>query len=211
MRGTDWMYCGTVICVDHIRQKHSLPSSVKFLGRWFPLWQVTRAAWRKALKPQVSGVSTDVLLFSESGSSLVHHCRVFGQSAAHTSLRGKSMGKLRSFTIWAEAEARWESGCLQIRKTQLPAVSDTLCSIRPQDPDYESPLCKTRRALSPVVLEVSAGTTSSTVVSSVTSYARAPASCDPPALRPHWLLYGGRSPIFSVLMPLPPFAATDHR
>ena len=122
-------------CVDHIRQKHSVPSSAKVanLGRWFPPWTVTRAVWHNALKPHVSGVSTDVLLFSESGSSLVHHYRVFGRSAAHTSLHGKYMAKLRSFTIRAAAEARRESDRLPTRKNQLPAVSDTLRSIRPQD------------------------------------------------------------------------------
>ena len=66
-------------CVDHIRQKHSVPNSVKVvnLGRWFPPWTVTRAAWHKAMKSHVSAVSTDVLLFIECGSSLVHHYRVF--------------------------------------------------------------------------------------------------------------------------------------
>ena len=62
------------------------------------------------------------MLFSESGSSLVHHYRVFGRSAAHTSLCGKFMAKL----IMAEAEAKWEAGRLPIQMTQLPAVSATL-------------------------------------------------------------------------------------
>ena len=110
--------------------------------------------WYKALKPHVPGVSSDVLLFSENGLSLVHHYRVFGRSAAHASLRGKYMAKLRSFAIRAEAEARWESGHLPIRKNQ-------------------SPLSKTRRAVSSVVLEVSLSTTSSPVVSSATSSAGA--------------------------------------
>ena len=35
-------------CVDHIRQKHSVPNSVKAtnLGRLFPPWTVTRVVWR---------------------------------------------------------------------------------------------------------------------------------------------------------------------
>ena len=96
----------------------------------------------------------------------------------------KFMAKLQSFTSWVEAEARWESSCLSIQKTQLPAVSDTLRSIRSQDPDHEFPLCKTRRAVSPVVLEVSAVTTS-TVVSSVTLYAGAVASSVLVATQPY--------------------------
>ena len=64
----------------HIRQKQ-VPNSVKaaILARWFPPRTVTRAVWRKAIKLHVSG---DVLLFSESGSSLVHHYWVFGHNAA---------------------------------------------------------------------------------------------------------------------------------
>ena len=137
-------------------------------------------------------------------SSLVHHYLVFGQSVAHTSLRGKFMAKLRSYTIRAEAEASWESSRLSIRKTQLPAVSDTLRSS-----DNESPVCKTRRAVSPVVPEVSAGATSSTTVSSVTSYAGAAVSYDPLAWQPRWSLYGGQPPTLPVSMPLPRFANKD--
>ena len=39
-------------CVDHIRQKHSVPNSVKAanLAHWFPPWTVTRAVWCKARK-----------------------------------------------------------------------------------------------------------------------------------------------------------------
>ena len=50
---------------DHIRQKHSVKDSVMAanLGRWFPPWTVTRGACHEALRPQVSGVSTDVMLF----------------------------------------------------------------------------------------------------------------------------------------------------
>ena len=39
------------------------------------------------------------------------------RSAAHASLRGKYMAKFRSFTVWAEAEARWESGRLSQHST----------------------------------------------------------------------------------------------
>ena len=68
-------------CIDHLRQKHSVPSSVKLpnLGPCFPPWMVMREVWRKTLMQQVSGVSTDVLLFSEHGSTLVHHYRVLAR------------------------------------------------------------------------------------------------------------------------------------
>ena len=78
------------------------------------------------MKLQVSGVSTDVLLFSESGSSLAHHYRVFGRNAAHASLCGKFMAGLRSFIEHAEAEVRWEFNRPTSMRNQLPATSDTL-------------------------------------------------------------------------------------
>ena len=44
---------------------------------------VSRAAWHKILKPHVSGISMDVVLFSDNGSSLVHHYQVFGRGVRH--------------------------------------------------------------------------------------------------------------------------------
>ena len=66
-------------CIDHIRLVHSVPATVKAanLGRWFPPWTVTPG--HVALKATVSGVSTDALLFSRSGTPLVHRYRVFGR------------------------------------------------------------------------------------------------------------------------------------
>ena len=66
-------------CVDHIRLAHSVPATVKAanLGRWFPPWSVSRDKWREAQHSSVSGVSTDALLFSQAGVSLVHRYRVF--------------------------------------------------------------------------------------------------------------------------------------
>ena len=56
-------------CVDHLRLAHAVPSTVKAanLGKWFPPWAVSWETWRDALNPHISGVSTDVLLISESG------------------------------------------------------------------------------------------------------------------------------------------------
>ena len=171
--------------------------------------QAGRYVWHKAMKSHVSGVSTDVLLFSESGWLQVHHYRVFGRNAAHTSLRGKFMAKLRNLTIQAEAEARWESNRLPIWRYQLPASSDTLHSIWPQDPDDESPLCNTRRAVSPAVLEVSADTTPSTIASSVKSSAGPVASYVSPAPQPRYLLCNGRPPVVPISLELPRFADKD--
>ena len=123
-------------------------------------------------------------VFSESGSSLVHHYRVFGHNAAHASLRGRFMAGLRRFIEHAEAEARCEFNRLPNRRNQLPVTSHTARRIRPRDPDNESPLCKTRRVVSPVIPEVSADTSSSMIASSVKSSAGPAASYVPPAPRP---------------------------
>ena len=66
--------------MDHLRLAHAVPATVKVanLGKWFPPWTVSREMWCDALKPRISGMSTDVLLFSESGAPLIHHYRVFG-------------------------------------------------------------------------------------------------------------------------------------
>ena len=63
--------------MDHLRQAHAVPATVKAanLGIWFPPWTVSRL---EALKPHISGVSMDVLLFSERGAPLIHHHCVFG-------------------------------------------------------------------------------------------------------------------------------------
>ena len=93
------------------------------LGRWFPRWTVTRAVWHKVLKPHVSGVSTDAVLFSENAPQLVHHYRVFDQSVAHASLRVKFMAGLLFFTVRACADAKWAAKCYQFRETRSPTSS----------------------------------------------------------------------------------------
>ena len=200
--------------MDHIRQKHSVKSpgnSVKAanLARWFPPWTVTRAVWRKAMKSHVSGMSTDVLLFSERCASLVHHYRVFARNAAHTSLRGKFMAGLRSFIEHAEAEVTWEFNRLPCRRNQLPPTSDTLRSIGLRDLYDGSPLCKTRRVVSPVAPEVSADNQPSMSGSSVKSSASPAVSYVSPAPRACSLLYVGWLSVVPVSLELPRFADKD--
>ena len=95
-------------CIDHIRLQHHVGLSVKTtnLGKWFPPWTVTQTAWNAALKPNVSGISNDMVLFSEHGAQLVHHYRVYSDCVSHGSLRGTFMAKLMDFTNRACAEVR---------------------------------------------------------------------------------------------------------
>ena len=75
--------------MDHVRGAHDVPSDIKSasLDRFFPPWTVRRQIWVDALKPCHSGVSTDVLLFSEINLSLVHHYQVFRRGLPHYTFR----------------------------------------------------------------------------------------------------------------------------
>ena len=95
-------------CVAHLRQAHTVPYIVRAVNlvKWFPPWTVSREVWREALLPYVSGVSTDILLFSERGVPLIHHYRVLGGGSTHVSLHGSYMIKLRAFAAQARVAAR---------------------------------------------------------------------------------------------------------
>ena len=86
-------------CMNHLRLAHAVPATVKTanLGKWFPPWTVKRQTWCDALNPRISGVSMDVLLFSECGAPLIHHYRVFGRGVSYISLRGSYITNLRTF------------------------------------------------------------------------------------------------------------------
>ena len=48
------------------------------IAKFFPPWTVTRDVWHAALRPDVSGVAVDALLFHEAGRCLLHRYRVYG-------------------------------------------------------------------------------------------------------------------------------------
>ena len=64
--------------MTHIVEGHDVPGETKraSLQKLFPPWTVTREQYAESLSPQRSGISNDVLLFSEVGLTLVHHYRV---------------------------------------------------------------------------------------------------------------------------------------
>ena len=62
----------------------------------FPPWTVTRQLYAESLTAQHSGISNDVLLFSEVGLSLVHHYRVHRIGRPHAAFRGKYLAQLRA-------------------------------------------------------------------------------------------------------------------
>ena len=94
-------------CVDYHRLRHHEGYTVvaSTLGKCFLPWTVTRSAWVAALRPRVSGIATDVMLFSQHGARLIQRYRVFADSVPHQSLCGLFKTKLSGFTQ-ASAEAR---------------------------------------------------------------------------------------------------------
>ena len=65
-------------CIDHICGAHDVPWEITSasLEKYLPPWTVTRKVWSDSLTSQHSGISTDVLSFSDIGLSLVHHYRI---------------------------------------------------------------------------------------------------------------------------------------
>ena len=66
------------------------------LETFFPPWTVTRQVYTDSLMSRHSGVSNDVLLFSDIGLSLVHHYRVHKRGLPHVAFRRNYMSQLRA-------------------------------------------------------------------------------------------------------------------
>ena len=64
-------------CLEHLTEKHggSTFFALKNVAKFIPPWTVTRSIWLNALRPDVSGVAVDALLFHEAGRRLVHRYR----------------------------------------------------------------------------------------------------------------------------------------
>ena len=126
--------------MDHVCGAHDVPSDVKSssLDPFFPPWTVRSQIWADALKQCHSGVSTDVLLFSEMNLSLVHHYRVFRRGLPHFAFHKDYLTRLRVFVSQVSAMAQCALSSL------VPASSGSLRNVCPCDSDTGSPQ-KTRR------------------------------------------------------------------
>ena len=85
-------------CMDHIRGVHDVPWEIKLasLEQYLPPWTVTRKVWSDSLTAQHSGISTDVLLFSDIHLSLVHHHRIHKRGLQHIAFRRNYLSQLRA-------------------------------------------------------------------------------------------------------------------
>ena len=61
---------------------------------FLPPWTVSRKVWSDALSAQHSGISTDVLLFSDIHLSLVHDYRVHKPGLLHIAFRKNCLSQL---------------------------------------------------------------------------------------------------------------------
>ena len=69
--------------MDHVRYAHRVPEEVQSikLETLIPPWTVTRKVYMESLTSRHSGISNDILLFSDIGLSLAHHSRVHKKGA----------------------------------------------------------------------------------------------------------------------------------
>ena len=180
-------------------------------AQYFPQWTVRREIWTDALRPCNSGISTDVLLFSELGHDLHHHYLVFQGASPHVSLRRDYLTQLRVFVSQASAMDR----CGQCSDTGLssPAPASPR-SVRQHDMGTESPR-KSRRTSRRVRL-TRVQDLSSHVLSSVTVWGAIIYDCRPPILpvtvqlRGVWGPCVVRSAVSSSLAALPEGGIDDR-
>ena len=85
-------------CLEHLRSGHDAPwiSKTASIEKYAPPWTVRRELWTDSLRVEHSGISTDMLLFSEVGMSLTQHYRVYKGGLPHAVFRTDYMDRLRS-------------------------------------------------------------------------------------------------------------------
>ena len=95
-------------CRDHFSDKHRDSETVNFdqVSKIMPSWTVPRYFWAKALRPEISGIAVDVMLFHESGRKLVHKYRVYRDPLPHPALREGRISKWISLANRAMVIAR---------------------------------------------------------------------------------------------------------
>ena len=130
-------------CLEHLAEKHggsTLDITTK-VAKFFPPWSVTREVWHTALRPDVSGVAVDALLFHEAGCRLVHRYRVNKDPFPHPALRDGVIPRLLSCVCRAMAIAR-----LTYLRISIPS-SGALPGQVPMEcfPEETAPVAQSRR------------------------------------------------------------------
>ena len=99
--------------MDHVLNDHNVPEGITrvSLEMLFPPWTVTRQLYEESLSAKHSGISNDVLLFSELGLSLVHHYRIHRSGRPHIMFRGKYLVQLRALLPVKTADGSSGTAC----------------------------------------------------------------------------------------------------
>ena len=112
--------------MDHIRIAHDVPGEIRkvSLETLFPPWTVTRQVYTDSLTSRHSGISNDVLLFSDIGLSLVHHYRVHRRGLPHITFRRNYLKQLLALlplaTVLPIAEGLPDAAC-----STLPCAAES--------------------------------------------------------------------------------------
>ena len=85
-------------CLEHLRNGHDVPwiSKTACIEKYAPPWTVRRQLWTESLRVEHSGISTDILLFSELGLLLTQHYRVYRGGLPHAVFRTDYIERLRA-------------------------------------------------------------------------------------------------------------------
>ena len=85
-------------CLEHVRSGHDAPwvSKTASIEKYAPPWTVRRQLWTDSLRIEHSGISTDMLLFSEVGMPLTQHYRVYKGGLPHAVFRMDYLSRIRS-------------------------------------------------------------------------------------------------------------------
>ena len=85
-------------CLEHLRNGHDVLwiSKTASIEKYAPPWTVRRELWTDSLRVEHSGISTDILLFSELGLSLTQHYQVYRGGLPHAVFRTDYMQRLRA-------------------------------------------------------------------------------------------------------------------
>ena len=111
--------------MDHIRGAHNVPGEIKkvSLETLFLPWTITRQVYTESLTSRHSGISNDVLLFSDIGLSLVHHYRVHRRGLPHVTFRRNYLKQLRALlpqpTVLPLAEGSLPARLCHLRRNLL--------------------------------------------------------------------------------------------
>ena len=85
-------------CLEHVRSGHDAPwvEKTASIEKYAPPWTVRRQLWIDSLRIEHSGISTDMLLFSEVGMPLTQHYHVYKGGLPHAVFRTDYLPRLRA-------------------------------------------------------------------------------------------------------------------